>query len=134
MKILKHAAFLFVLLIVGCVTVSNMHKMNKFDPGANAYRDAIRWSDFEAADSYRKEGRTEASIQELKKLKGIKVTSYEVKQTLSAKDPLQVRQIVEIYYYKVDDMVERSLRDHQLWEYDTMVKNWVLKGDLPDFK
>ena len=125
---------LVILLGAGCVAVSGMNKMKSLDRAAIGYREAIRWSDFETAYRFTKNSQVENDLQAFKKLDQIKVTSYEVKQTITAEDRSQVRQIVEIKYYNTDDMVERTLRDHQVWEYDTMGRNWVLKGNLPDFK
>ena len=124
---------LLTFLIAGCVTVSEMNKMKSFDRTAIGYREAIRWSDFETAYRFTKNSTVENNLQAFKKLNPIKVTSYEVKQTITAEDRSQVRQIVEIKYYNTDDMVERTLRDHQLWEYDETMNGWILQGNLPDF-
>ena len=125
---------LLIFSIAGCVAVSDMNKMKSLDQTAIGYREAIRWSDFETAYRFTEDSQINNDLQAFKKLDRITVTSYEVKQTITAEDRSQVRQIVEIKYYNTDDMVERTLRDHQLWEYDTMAKSWVLKGNLPDFK
>ena len=105
MNKLRPAAFLFSLLIAACATVSGINRMIQFEPVETAYREAIRWSDFETADRFRKDAQTETGLQELKKLDRIKVTAYEVKQTIVEKDRLHIRQIVEIQYYTTDDMV-----------------------------
>jgi hypothetical protein len=109
--------------------------MEKFEWTSRDYRKAIRWSDFETANSFTKVEGSENKSPDFNKLKLIKVASYELKEmVILKKDKTQVRQIVEITYYKVDDNLLRTLRDVQLWEYDGERKSWYIQSGLPDFK
>jgi hypothetical protein len=126
--------FLLIMLVAGCANLSKTNQMNMFDRMAASFKDSMRWSDFEAANHLRKDALTESNPPDFKKLKNVRVTSYEVKQIIPMDNKLKVRQIVEINYYKSDNMIEKTLMHDQLWEYDTADKSWSLKSRLPDFK
>jgi hypothetical protein len=111
-----------------------MKQMNMFDEVAWSFKDSMRWSDFEAANQLRKDALTESNPPDFKKLKNVRVTSYEVKQIIPMDNKLKVHQVVEINYYKTDNMIEKTLTYDQLWEYDAENESWSLKSRLPDFK
>jgi hypothetical protein len=126
------------MLLSGCASYSTMNQMKKFDPIQTSYETAIRWSDFEAASSFRKGDLAAKDPVDFNHLKLIKVISYELKQVIlpmeSEETILQIAQVVEIKYYKIDDLVQRTLTDRQLWEYDEARENWFLVSRFPDFK
>jgi hypothetical protein len=41
-------------------------------------------------------------------------------------------QTVAIRYYKIDELIERSVVDQQTWVYHPEAKNWYLQSGLPD--
>ena len=133
MKKLMLTIFLIIIPVAGCSILLN-HQMNMFDQMTASFKNSIRWSDFQAANHLRKDALTESNPPDFKKLKDVRVTSYEVKQIIPMNNKLKVRQLVEINYYKTDNMVEKSLLHDQLWEYDAADKSWYLKSKLPDFK
>jgi len=126
--------FLLIMLVAGCANLSNVKQMNMFDQVAWSFKDSMRWSDFEAANQLRKDALTESNPPDFNKLKNVRVTSYAVKQIIPMDNKLKVRQIVEISYYKTDNMIEKTLIHDQLWEYDAANESWSLKSRLPDFK
>jgi len=46
----------------------------------------------------------------------------------------EVRQVVEIHYYRRDGMIEKTLKTEAVWAYDEGQKRWLLTGDFPDFE
>jgi hypothetical protein len=128
-------AFIPVLFFLsGCATVKDLTYKKKFDDASKVYGNAIRWSEFETAQQFLRTGGADATTANLLHLNEFKVTSYEVKQTKPLEDILQVRQEAEIKYYKKGSLIEKTLRDLQLWEYDKDRKKWFLISGLPDFK
>ena len=123
-----------VLLAFGCSTVSDMKRKSRFDSTTKAYGKAVRWLDFETAYQYIKTEGAGKKAPDFKLLNRIKVTSYDLRQAIPSADQLQVRQIVDIKYYRVDDLIERNIRDNQLWKYDPDAQVWHLVSGLPDFK
>lgn len=134
MNKLMPTIFLLIMLVAGCPNLWNANQMNMFDQITASFKDSIRWSDFETANHLRKDALTESNPPDFKKLKNIMVTSYEVKQIIPMNNKSKVRQIVEINYYKTDNMIEKTLLHDQLWEYDAADKSWYLRSKLPDFK
>jgi hypothetical protein len=128
------ALSLIALLITACATVAHIKQTEMFERTTEAYSKAIRWSDFEAANRYRYATQKQNNPPDIDALNQIKVTSYEVKEVAISKEVTHVRQIVEIGYYKIDSIIEKSLRDHQIWIYDPVDKRWYLHSKLPDFE
>ena len=132
--VIKITVLLLALLMVGCTALSNLKKQGDFKVTAEEYARTVRWLDFETANEFRKYTKTEKIPPNFKRLRRVKVTSYEVRQSTPLIGNTRVRQIVDIRYYKTDEMIERSLRDDQLWQYDARDDRWYLWSGLPDFK
>ena len=131
----KLGLFYFLLLFVaGCASVSDRLTMNKFGEASSAYGEAILFSHYEAANLYRKSGGAADKPPDFEKLKNIKVAMYDVKQVDLSEDKRHVSQVVEIKYYKQDNMIIKTVRDEQLWEYDPDDNRWYLSSGLPQFK
>ena len=128
------SVFLIAVLIAGCAGGLYLPQQKKFERISSAYEKFIRWSDFEEAVQYLNDIAKKKNPPDLKKLKLIKVIEYEVKKTSLTKDQSRFLQVAEIQYYRDDSNVVKTITDHQLWEYDTTLKNWHLLSGLPDFK
>ena len=134
MRVTKPAVFLLAVLMLGCASISDQMMMSKYDETTRAYGEAIVWGHFEAASLFLKNEGGIASTPDIQKFENIKVASYDVKNVKRADDKSQVTQIVEIKYYKLNQMIVTSLRDEQLWVYDSTHRNWMLQSGLPSFK
>ena len=128
------AVIIPVLLISGCGTLAQQRKMEQLNQTTRAYEQAIRWSEFDYAMIFLQPSEREANPPDESFYKRIKVTDYKIKKTAFTDDETQAIQIVEISYYKTDNMIVKSFSDHQLWQWDTTDKRWYLKSGLPDFK
>ncbi len=133
-KKLRLSVFLLLLLVPGCASVSDRLTMNKFSEASKAYGEAILWSHYEAANLYRKSGGAASKPPDFEKFKNIKVAMYDVKQIDLSEDKRHVSQVVEIKYYKQDNMIIKTVRDEQMWEYDPDENRWYLSSGLPQFK
>ena len=134
MKKSKLAIPLLMLLILGCASYQLSKQMDRFDLVSKGYADAMKWSNFQAAYNFTKDAQTGSNPPDFRKLQLSRVTSYQVRQFTVSEDSSQVRQIVELGYYKANYNVVRTIIDHQLWEYDPENKIWYLQSKLPDFK
>ena len=134
MKNIKPAICLLALMVFGCASLRLSKQMERFDMMSRSYADAIEWSDFEAARFFIKDAQPENPPLDFRKLQLVKVTSYEVRQLVISEDKSQVRQIVEVKYYKLNDNVVKTIIDNQLWEYDPAGESWYLQSGLPDFQ
>lgn len=126
--------FVCLALMVGCATYSDMKKQDDFSETSKSYEKMIFWSNFDTADSFRDPQAREAQPADIDELKNIKVTSYSVKKVMVSDDQSEVRQIVEIGYYRVDEVTLKTMRDQQVWLYNPTFKRWYLQSGLPPFK
>ena len=67
-------------------------------------------------------------------MKMIKVTDYSIKKTAVSEDQTKVVQIVELQYYRNDRMIVQTIREKELWEWDSEKKIWELSTGLPKFE
>ena len=125
---------LLLSLLAGCVSVSDMRKMDEFEETSKAYEFAIRWSDFESASLFLKTEDNTNISDLLNELKQFKVTAYTIKNFLPSKDKSQVLLIAEISYFELNRLIVKSISDRQIWKYDTAQERWLLTSGLPDFK
>ena len=126
--------FLFaVFLVFGCASVFDGVKMNKFTDTSKSYGEALAWSRFETANLYRKPELAEKEKPDFEWLRNIKVTQYDIKDLSVSEDSMRVVQEAEIAYYHRDKMIVKTLRDEQVWEFDTKDRHWYLVTRLPEF-
>ncbi|MGD8521902.1 MAG: hypothetical protein PVF56_12215 [Desulfobacterales bacterium] len=128
------ALIILALLVSGCGTMEQFRKMEQLSEMTQAYEQAIRWSEFDYATVFLEPSERDANPSDESFYKRIKVTDYKTKKTAFSDDETQAIQIVEISYYKIDNMIVKSFSDHQLWEWHTKDKRWYLKSGLPEFK
>lgn len=128
---------IFILLAIsflGCATAEKLYQDREFDKAGNKYEKALRWSDYRIANSFRKDAATDKHPPDFDRLNQFKVTSYRVKERADLMDQSQVRQTVEIGYYRADSFIEKKVTDNQIWEYNKAQHRWYLLTGLPDFK
>jgi len=134
MAALKLYIVLLVLLVVGCVSVKEINRMDKFEQTTDAYELAIRWSDFDMASIFLKDQHAPEIGPQIEVLKQFKVTAYTVKRFLPSADKSQVVLIADVQYFKKNGLIIKNYSHRQLWRYDEDKKNWYLTSGLPDLK
>ncbi len=128
----KYVFAICILVMVGCTTVSEINREDHFKKTSYSYKQALQWGDWVAASGKLDSGGKALDYPAIDELKQIKVTSYEVNAMKLSEDKLQVQQTVEIQYYHINRMVEKTLIDKQVWEYDEE-GGWRLVSGLPKF-
>ena len=133
---IEYALIFFVCLTLsaGCAAYSDMKKQDDFSETTKSYEKMIFWSNYDTADSFRDPQERETHPADIDELKNIKVTSYSVKKVSVSEDQSEVRQTVEIGYYRVDEVTLKTIRDQQVWVYNPIAKRWYLQSGLPLFK
>ena len=131
---LKLYIVLLSLLVVGCASVTDMKKMDKFEQTSHAYELAIRWSDFEMASSFIKDQEDPNLAAQIEHLKQFQVTSYEVKRFIPAADKSQVLIFADVQYFKRDGLIVKRYSHRQLWQFDEDKEGWYLTSGLPGFQ
>lgn len=123
-----------ILLLIGCATMKEYQKVDALENATNNYRDAIIWGDYNIAAKFRKVQDSQRLSWDFSEFKKFRVTSYEILNRAVSDNTLQAHQTIEIKYYNIQSMIEKTLVDEQLWEYDEEEKVWYLQGDLPQFQ
>ena len=130
----KSYIILLSLLVVGCASVTDMKKMDKFEQTSHAYELAIRWSDFEMASSFIKDQEDPNLAAQIEHLKQYQVTSYEVKRFLPSAEKSQVLVFADVQFFKKTGLIVKRYSDRQLWQFDPDTEGWFLTSGLPDLK
>ncbi len=130
----KYVLSFCILLLIGCATSPEGKQQDLFAIASHAYERAILLGKYELANGFRKVQASEKQVLNFKRLKKIKVTSYELLAIKVSKDKSLVNQIVEIKYYNLDHMIEKTIVNKQLWKYYAEEKAWYLQSGLPNFK
>lgn len=120
--------------IGGCASIADMNRMEDFDETIRSYEKMIFWSEFNAALAYKEPDNNGAKPPDMASLKKVRVTSYKVRRFRVSEDKSQVQQLVEIDYYRMDNVTVKTIIDQQLWVYDNDAKRWYIRSELPDFK
>lgn len=131
---MKYVVSFFVIFIVGCATIRETRQEDSFDVAATAYKQSILLGKYQVANGFRKAPPSGQQPLDLANLKKIRVTAYELTAVKVSQDGLLVYQTVEISYYNIDNMLEKTITDNQIWKYDTEAETWSLHSDLPDFE
>ncbi|MBW1899080.1 MAG: hypothetical protein JRI61_08480 [Deltaproteobacteria bacterium] len=127
----KLAVFALIVFLVGCKTIFEYQREDKFSETTSAYKYALTWSDYQAASAFLIPEQAQGIAFE--KLKNIKVTGYEVKKVTVSDSRLNRTQIVEISYFKKNDMIIRTFNDEEVWEFDQTKDAWLLISGFPEF-
>ena len=128
------ALLLTAMLLQGCAAIDDSKKTISLDQSLYYYESAIRWADFEAANSLRRYEGAPAPATDPAKLKRIKVTGYDVLNTTLSDDETSVYITVKISYYDENSLKLASVTDNQVWRYDTKQNSWYISTPLPVFK
>ncbi|QJD31022.1 hypothetical protein [Methylococcus geothermalis] len=124
-----HLLPLAVALLAGC---SHDIGLMRQDETLTGYESAIRWGLWEKAAGY--QARRPRPEQRLDRLKGFKVTGYQVRYRRSEEPSALLFQTVEIRYLRPDELTERSMVEEEMWRYDNDKERWMLETDLPELK
>ena len=138
MKAIRQHRLMVTLCIVvfslgGCGSVLSQVRMNQFTDTAKGYGAALLWGHYEAANLYRKPELAAEEKPDFEKLQNIKVAQYDIKEMNVSDDGMRVDQQAEITYFHRDKMILKTVRDQQVWEFDTGDSRWYLTTRMPDF-
>jgi hypothetical protein len=121
-------------LFCACSTLKLKDPKKAFNEANRAYSHAISWSEYVVAATFLKDSEGAEVDAQVEQLSKFKVTAYEPRTVSVVEEDVRVRQVVKISYFRVDNLVVKSIADDQLWEYDSEKGTWVILTGLPRFK
>jgi hypothetical protein len=126
---------LVVLLTVfaGCAQMQQAKQTIQMQDQTNAYRKAIRWSEYEIAVTFvrRRDGSSYSYDEDF--YDRIRVVDMEIqnREVFEADGTAIVTS--KIKFYHVDYNSVKSLSDRQTWWFDEDSERWFLDGRFPDY-
>ena len=132
-SVIKHIIIIAAIILAGCATIEKDLRIEILSITTDNYRNAILWRLYEVANNLREESGDKDSSN-IERLKKIKVTAYKSVHRDISEDGTEAEDIIEIKYYNIDYMVEKTIIDKQVWKYDSDKKSWDIQGGLPEFK
>lgn len=121
-----------VLALGGCATDK---RKDALTDTLNAYASTVRWGDFNSALKFVDPKVREAhpiSPLEMSRYQQYKVSEYDEGSGPTPSGQFEVHQTVQINVVNVNTQSERTITDHQVWQYDADSKHWYLESGLPD--
>lgn len=121
----KWSGIIICCLFVSCTGLKD-RSLTLIDTLRN-YERAVRWGNSQTIKSYH----TQALKNPLNQFKNLRVSSYTVQSTKATGDKNKVQQQVEIRYYFLDQLKEKTYIDEQVWEFDNKQRLWLRANDFP---
>jgi hypothetical protein len=142
--ILKKIKFCLPLLLVilvllqGCASTIEFRRGNIYESRDFACYQAIRWGEFEKAQTFinMREGKPKAlNLEFLKQIRVTKLRKINEEKTQVDEDEIvsEITSNYEIEYYFVSNNLIKTLRYQQVWWFDKETDIWFLDSNLPDF-
>ncbi len=129
----KTLVIISILALVGCGKVSESMRMDKFEDTTRSYEDSLRWGHSELMHSFLRSGEEPDRSPDIKALERTKIITYELLRLKGSEEGCRIEQTVKIKYYYTDELLEKTVIDEQVWEYDPS-DGWRLVSGLPAFK
>ena len=123
-----------IALIIGCASFGEVKQMDLLEQRTKNYETALRWGRYEIASAFIKSKVTTHITDSLDGLKQIKITSYKLLARNFLENNEEAEQKVEIKFYNIDNLIEKTIIDHQTWIFNKELENWFLSSGLPEFK
>ncbi len=131
-RILGILSILAIVALAGCAAQTRSDSLTNT---LKAYAGTVRWGDFASAAQFVAPAtRTEhpPSKLDMARYQQVRVTEYNDDAGPVPVNDTEVRQTVRINLVNVNTQAERSITDHQTWQYDAATKHWWLTSGLPD--
>ena len=126
--------FCFLIFAVpGCVNIKSQDQTFQLQDRVRAYRKAIRWSEFEIANTYITRSNQTQHQYDNDFHAGIKVTTMEIIEYDLRLAEQEAYVTCEISFYHETDGVVATILDKQRWWYDPIIQMWHLDGSFPAF-
>ena len=129
---LTAALMILLLLPVGCATLAERSRMEKFRLISTSFERALRTSDYTEAAKYLDMPAADAR-PDLKRLQNYKIAEYKITRIHVSEDKQKISQDAELQYFRLNGTILHSTRYPQTWRYIPEREIWLLETGLPEF-
>lgn len=131
---MKKTAVLMMLLLlpIGCATLAERSRMEKFGLISESFERALRTSDYATAAKYLDTSAGDPG-PDLMHLRNFKIADYKVTRFHVSEDKQKITQDVELQYFRLNGTILHSTRYPQTWRFLPEQEIWLLQTGLPDF-
>ncbi len=133
---MKNNQWLIPFLVIGfiaCASMSEQSRMIQFSETADAFRWALLDGNFRSAARFI-DPQIQDSTHDFGQYQNVKIVEYKITQTDIRDNNSRIEQAVDLQYYFLNRNILKTTQMHQVWEYRSMDKRWLLKTELPVFK
>lgn len=134
MSFLRCCLTMSIVLCIGCASYGERKQLDMLEERTENYETALRWGRYETAYAFIKNKVTAYTTDNLEGLNQIKITSYEMLDRKVLENNEEAEQKVEIKFYNVDNLIEKTIIDNQSWIFDKDLGTWFLSSGFPDFR
>ncbi len=134
MSVYRYILAASLIIVIGCASLGEHKKLDMLEQRTDSYEAALRWGRYEIAGAFIMSKVTNHLTDNLDGLKQIKITSYKLLARNFLENNEEAEQKVEIKFYNIDNLIEKTIIDHQTWIFNKDMGNWFLSSGLPDFK
>lgn len=124
-------------LATGCASMQGLDLLgvrDSLEETQRQYTQMVRWGELERASSFVAEDARDAFAISMPKLRGIRITDYEIGD-LDLDDEQSHATVSVVYHgYGVASLIEVRGRERQIWERDAITKKWRVRPDLAEMK
>lgn len=119
------------MLLTACAGMKD--RVELLDSAQRAYEGAVRWGHYDIV--YALHRNADGSIPKAPgNLGNYRVTSYTVLSRTLAADKTSAHQSIQIKYYHVDYMQEKTLSQRQHWVFNPQRHVWLVASPPPHFE
>ena len=123
-----------ILFLGGCASVEKKSKGDGLKSASLRYAKGLRWGDYEGAMALTRLPDGEVQPVDLKYLKNIKVTHYDLAPVVLSESQEEGYTTLYLEYYHELRNSVHELTVPQTWRYDEEDKRWYCETPLPEFK
>ncbi|MCH2171106.1 hypothetical protein MK489_10015 [Myxococcota bacterium] len=95
------------------------------------YTELIRWGEYDRASDYVPPSHRDAFDDSIARLKGFRVTDYEVGRIDIDEDHTRADVTVTYHGYAETTLIERPVVEHQAWSREGMSNHWFVEPSRP---
>jgi hypothetical protein len=124
---------LVLLLPIGCATLAERSRMEKFGLISESFERALRTSDYATAAKYIDPSATNARPN-FQKLRNFKIVEYKITRVHVSEDKLKITQDVDLQHFRLNGNILHNTQYSLTWNFQPEKEIWLLQTGLPDFE